>query len=955
MHRLIVKWLGRLCASLMLIGAGALPATAATGPETQIQYLSGTGKDDAVLWDFFCTGGRNSGVWTKIHVPSCWEQEGFGVYNYGYKFRGKGATVNNPDFATEQGKYKMDFTVPAAWKGQDINLVFDGVMTDTEALVNGQSVGPVHQGSFYRFKYDITALVKFGEPNHLEVNVSKESANASVNNAERRGDYWNFGGIFRPVYLEARPAQHIDWTALDARADGSFKAEVHLGAGVTAPAQVSGQILDAQGQPVGAPFTADLAAGADNVTLQSQLSGVKLWSAETPNLYTVRLTLSEGGVPVHTITQRFGFRTFEVRAGDGLYLNGQKITLKGVDRHSFWPESGRTLSKQICIDDVKLIKEANMNAVRMSHYPPDVDFLEACDELGLYVLDELAGWHASYDTPTGTRLIGEMVRRDVNHPSILFWDNGNEGGWNKAVDGEFAKWDPQQRHVLHPWELHGDVQTKHYPTYTQVQQYTTGKDIFMPTEFLHGLYDGGGGSGFDDYWALMGQSPITAGGFFWAFLDEGVARTDENGRIDNQDNLAPDGIVGPHREKEGSFFTIRQIWSPVQVGPATLPVDFNGTFTVANHFDFTNLSQCQFTWALVQFPGPYSNQAGHTVIAGGNLSGPDVAPHGSGELKVPLPDSWRQADALYVTAKDPMGRELWTWTWPLTAQATVTDATMEGKVQSREENGQWVVSVGTTEWRFDKTTGMLAGVRRGSQTLSLSNGPRFFAYSRAAKSGNQRAGTGPGTRYDDVSGNSTLTGITAKPSGNNVVVEADFSGPLQSARWTISPDGSARLDYSYTFNGTVDILGVNFDYPEANVKSKRWLGEGPYHVWQNRLKGTQLDVWQNAYNDPVPADTYAYPEFKGFFRDWQWVVFDTTEGALTIRNDGGTPFLGVFTPKDGRVGPVLALPQFGLSFLQVIPAMGSKFQTPDALGPESAPHLVSGVQQGSVQFSFTAP
>ena len=154
---------------------------------------------------------------------------------------------------------------------------------------------------------------------------------------------------------------------------------------------------------------------------------------------------------MHRRQDRFGFRTFEVRPGDGLYLNGRRIVLKGVNRHSFWPDSGRCLNEAVHRGDIALIQDMNMNAVRMSHYPPDEQFLELCDELGLYVLDELAGWQKPYDTDVGRKLVEETVTRDVNHPSILFWDNGNEGGWNTALDGEFARWDPQGRPVLHPW------------------------------------------------------------------------------------------------------------------------------------------------------------------------------------------------------------------------------------------------------------------------------------------------------------------------------------------------------------------------------------------------------------------------------------------------------------------------------------------------------------------------
>ena len=213
------------------------------------------------------------------------------------------------------------------------------------------------------------------------------------------------------------------------------------------------------------------------------------------------------------MTKRFGFRTFEVRPGDGLYLNGQKIRLKGVCRHSFWPDSGRCLSREISYADVRLIKEMNMNAVRMSHYPPDEHFLDACDELGLYVLDELAGWQKPpYDTEIGKKLVKEMVTRDVCHPCILFWDNGNEGGWNRELDDQFALYDPQNRTVLHPWENFNGVDTAHYRNYEITQKKLSGSTLYMPTEFLHGLYDGGHGAGLDDYWKLMYASPDGSGG-----------------------------------------------------------------------------------------------------------------------------------------------------------------------------------------------------------------------------------------------------------------------------------------------------------------------------------------------------------------------------------------------------------------------------------------------------------
>ncbi|HEX9784739.1 MAG TPA: glycoside hydrolase family 2 TIM barrel-domain containing protein [Opitutaceae bacterium] len=483
-------------ASLVLLAGlaatGPVNLAGAVEPTTDRVYLSGRGSDDAVEWEFFCSEGRRSGEWATIPVPSCWELQGFGTYQYGIGYYGK---PRPPGIAREQGKYRHAFNVPAEWSGKRVQIVFEGVMTDAAVTVNGASAGPKHQGGFYRFRNDITDLLKYGAENVLEVTVDKESADDSVNLAERRADYWNFGGIFRPVFLEVRPARFIARTAIDAQADGHFRADIFLGNAAAPQTEVVAQIVDAAGQAVGKEFSAGTRAGDDRVTVATRIDGPRQWTAETPALYLVRFMLREKGEVRHIVTERFGFRTFEVRASDGLYLNGRRILLKGVNRHSFWPETGRTLSRERNYADVRLMKELNLNAVRMSHYPPDPEFLDACDELGLYVLDELGGWHGRYDEGVGRKLVAGLVQRDVNHPSIIFWDNGNEGGWNVALDGEFARWDPQQRPVLHPQQTLSGIDTMHYRSYGETQEYLRQPEIFMPTEFLHRLYDGGHGAG----------------------------------------------------------------------------------------------------------------------------------------------------------------------------------------------------------------------------------------------------------------------------------------------------------------------------------------------------------------------------------------------------------------------------------------------------------------------------
>ena len=923
MNQRISRSFFRLDAPLIVLAC--LLAATVFSQETQRQYLSGTDKDHTVPWRFYCTAGWQSGYWTNIAVPSNWEMQGFGTLHYS---RDK---TNSP---IEQGRYEHSFTVPADWSGKKIFLVFEGVMTDTRAAINGWSVGPVHQGGFYRFKYDVTAFLKLGSENQLAVTVDKHSVNNSVNRAERQSDYWIFGGIYRPVYLEAVPAQFIERVAIDARADGAFTVDVfaHATAGADS---VEAQITDFKGDLVGNAFRQPLTA--NKTILKTQIPAPRQWTAEAPNLYRVQVRLKQGDQVLHEVTERFGFRTMEVREGDGLYVNGQRVILQGCDRHSFWPESGRTLSEAVHRLDIGLIKDMNMNAVRMSHYPPDAQFLDLCDELGLYVLDELGGWQKSYDSEVGHKLVAETVIRDVNHPCILFWDNGNEGGWNRALDGDFALWDPQQRHVLHPWENFGGVNTAHYRTYSTAQAMCATNVIYMPTEFMHGLFDGGAGAGLEDYWTMMRVSKVLGGGFIWAFLDEGLKRPD-TGMIDVVSNAAPDGIVGPYREKEASFFTIKELWSPMVVTNQKLPADFSGKLTVENRYSFTDAKQCDFIWELRKFSNPSESGAGFKVIAKGDATVPSIPPAGTGVIHLNLPKDWAEADALSLRISDPSGRELWTWVWPLPNADNfrkAISATSTESVSHTETADAIEAKVGQLAVKFSKQTGRLFGVKRGAQVFSLANGPQ------------------------PASGSATLTGLETKREGADLVVTANYTGALKKVVWRVRGNGWLQCDYTYAADGPKEFTGVVFDYPEQQVKRKKWLGNGPYRVWQNRRPGGTINVWENDYNNTITGYRgWLYPEFKGCFSDVRWLQLETTEGLITAVPENREAFVQVLTPEfppakiQGKAA--VPLPRAGLALLDIIPPIGSKFHGADEGGPQGMLTKASGEYHGSVSFYFGA-
>jgi hypothetical protein len=911
---------------IVILAFGLNPALA---QETRDQYLSGTDKDHTVTWDFFINTGMKSGSWNKIQVPSNWEQQGFGTYNY-YK------DTQNPD---EAGQYKYNFKVPATNAGKTVFIVFEASMTETEVRINGKSAGPVHQGGFYRFKYDVTSLLNFGGYNLLEVTVKKRSSNESVNQAERKADFWLFGGIFRPVYLEIVPHTYMDRIAINAKADGALNIDafpVNAAEGTILKARV----YKLNGEAVGSPFYAKIVPGQMKATLHQQINGILPWNPESPNLYYVIVSLNnKKGTIVHQIKQRLGFRTAELRLNDGFYVNNKKVIFKGVCRHSEWPETARALSKDISLMDVMLMKEMNMNAVRMSHYPPDQHFLDVCDSLGLFVLDELTGWQAKYDTIVGRKLIRELVVRDVNHPSIVIWDNGNEGGWNTDLDGDYAKYDPQSRLVIHPWEKFNGTDNKHYPDYNYIQNSVLyGKEVFFPTEFMHGLEDGGQGSGLDDFWSLMLKHPHAAGGFLWSFHDEGVARTDRNGQIDIQGNAAPDGILGPHREKEASYFTIKEIWSPIQIGSKDLPQNFDGKLPVENRYIYTNLSKCNMEWKLVSLPLPHQNNAQPKVDAAGHLRSPFIGPGETGTIQIPLPTTWKSSDVLYVTTYDQYKNELFTWSWPIRSPGSVLNklnSKPKAKIEATETDESLVIKTDGLSYYFDKKTGCIQKVVNARSDISLSDGPLVAGAKHSLKM------------------------LNHYQVGQDIIVEPIYTGNSQfNVKWTFTPGKPARLDYQYALRGELDFMGITFKYPEEKVTGMEWEGRGPYRVWKNRLKGQQFGVFHKAYNNTITGESWNYPEFKGYHADVYWVTIENKESPFTIYTTQSGTFLEMLKPakpagatNDNTNPP---FPDGNIGFMDAISPMGTKFQSADKLGPQSQKNIQMNYApiKGSLWFDF---
>ena len=928
--------------ALLALGICSALNMQAQAPHPERIYLSGTGTDYTRTWEFYCSKGQNSGKWKSIEVPSCWELQGFGEYTYGRYYTIKGAKPSD-----ETGIYRYRFLTPDCGKNDRIKLFFDGVMTDAEVWVNGKSAGQIHQGAFYRFSYDITSLLKAEGENLLEVKVAKQSANKPVNAAERRADWWLYGGIYRPVWLEVVPAVSMEHFILDARADGSLRASVRT------TGNAEGHVLAVSirelkdGKPLRTlqgkeQVSCPLATFGRETEFTSKWSDVKVWNTEAPELYVARLELKDrSGNVIQVREERIGFRTIEFFPQDGIYLNGTRLIVKGINRHSFSVDGGRTTSAAMSRQDALLIKEMNMNAVR-SHYPPDEHFLDMCDSLGLVYIDELSGWHGRYDTETGARLIREMVERDVNHPSVILWSNGNEGGWNTDNDSLFCKYDKfQRRHVIHPWADFDGLDTHHYPAYlTGVARFTNGYKVFMPTEFMHAMYDQGGGAGLRDFWDRWMTNPMFAGGFIWVFCDEAPKRSDRGGVLDSDGSNAPDGVVGPRREKEGSFYAIRSQWSPVQIKPLLITEHFDGSFFVSNEYIYTNLKDCRMTYEVLSCDIPMQGAVSR-ILARGEVTLPALSPGETGKARFSLPASFAEGDVLKLEAFDRDGHRICDWSFPIRLAnpyfqrhlAQVSTGLSGNTVSARNNGKEIVLKSEKVSVTFDAATGMILRVLSGNTEIPLTNGPVAAGMKMLYQ---------PASSY-------------VRQDSEEAVFCARYKGGADSIVWRLTSQGLLYMDavllnrasggggFDDAFMDTeVYNLGLTFSYPERICKGMKWLGRGPYRVWKNRIPGTNYGIWHKDYNNTVTGESYdnlVYPEFKGYHANMYWATFESDTAPFTVYSRTDGIFYRVFTPEEPKGSAKRTMPEFpegDISFLLDIPAICS-FKPIEQQGPNSQP------------------
>jgi beta-galactosidase len=638
------------------------------------------------LWKFHCALSPavrpvdfyrqdfNDTPWRTIPVPSNYQLRGCDIpiyTNVAYPFpMDPAGPPVVPKEKNSVGSYRKTFTIPDDWTGRQVLVHFDGVDSAFYLWVNGTRVG-YNEDSRTAAEFNITQYVKTGK-NLMAVEVYRFSDGSLLENQ----DMFHMSGIYRDVYLWSTAKQHIRDFEVQTDLDANYrdailkiKASVMNYAENPASGSVSVDLLDLAGKAVIAQLSRKFhaAAGENEISIETPVPDPKKWTAETPNLYRILLTLSDDqGKSLEIIPANIGFRKVEIR-GARLLINGQKILLKGVNRHEHSPDTGHYLSRELMIRDIKLMKQFNVNAVRTSHYPNAPEWYELCDRYGLYVIDEGNIETHAYGLNDKNRLTNDpewgplyldrfrrMVERDKNHPSIIMWSPGNECGDGSNI-AEVFKWS-KQRDLTRPFHYEGssryggkstDINSYMYPTPEEtltLARRTPDKPLLL-VEYTHAM--GNSNGALKEYWDIFYSNINAIGAFVWDWVDQGIrqmvpeeSRTPHNRStflayggwwedkvgIYNDNNFCQNGLVDADRNPHGGLWAIKYVYRYLHASAVDLRA---GKIKVRNWFDFINagdIAEC--TWEV---------KADGKTIGSGVLPELNVSPHQETEFVLPLP------------------------------------------------------------------------------------------------------------------------------------------------------------------------------------------------------------------------------------------------------------------------------------------------------------------------------
>jgi len=850
--------------------------------------------------------------WTDFPVPANWEVNGFGnpvLLDEAIAFP---PYPPQPPFVPRDdnpvGSYRRAFRVPLSWDGREVILHFGGVNSAFYVWVNGRMVG-YSQDSKTPAEFNITRYLRDGS-NTLAVQVYRHSVGSYLESQ----DMWRLAGIERDVFLYAIPKIHIrDFfvhAGLDSRyVNGTLRASVtirNLSGRDALDLQVRLKLLDAAGRPVVTPPPQPVRAGAGaeaDASFDLAVPAPLRWTAETPHLYSMVLTLEDGnGRVLEAVGSRVGFRTVEIKGGQ-LLVNGVPIYIKGVNRHEHDARTGHVITEQQMRTDIRLMKQFNINAVRASHYPNAPLWYDLCDEYGLYVVDEanIESHGVSFDADKTLANKPEwqalhldrtirMVERDKNHASIIIWSLGNEAGDGVNFEATYAwikRRDPSRPVQYEPAGLraHTDIFAPMYARIPALLRYANQPQArpLILCEYAHAM--GNGIGNLQDYWDVIFSHTQLQGGFIWDWADLVLERATPSGEryyVDGGDQGGADGMMLPDRTPHPHAFEVKKVYQYVKVEP----IDWaEGRFRITNRHDFLPLSGYDLRWRL---------EADGRLVGQDLLPRLDLPPRSSGEIRITLPSTDGGAEyfltfSAQTAAATPLVERGAEAAWDQLAVPRRTPLPPRpappggGTLQLVDRAAEAIVRGADFSVAFDKAAGTMRSLNyRGVELIRSGPVPDFWRAPTDNDLGNKmpdRLGV-----WRRAGPDRTIASVTASvlsPTAVLVTVES------------VLPAGDSPYTTRYTVHSSGDIIVANSFLPgkmglpelprfgmkmtlPAAFDTMTWFGRGPLESYWDRQTSAAVGLYSGSVADQYHP--YVRPQEFGNKTDVRWVALTNADG-----------------------------------------------------------------------------
>jgi beta-galactosidase len=915
----------------------------------------------------------DASTWNKIPVPSCWELHGYGVAiytNYTYPFkvdppRVMGTPPENYTSFTQRnpvGSYRRMFRLPADWKGGHTLLHFAGAGSALYVWVNGKKVG-YSENSRLPAEFDITPFLQGGD-NLLAVEVYRFSDGSYLEDQ----DMWRLSGIFRDVVLYHTPDVTLWDFYVDASLDARYEnAQVRLFYRIrnSLPGQPSGlrirlSLRDPRGGilnngPLLEEAVKPVVTGVseEDSTASVTVNKPWRWTPETPNIYDALVELVQDGKVIEARRVDLGFRKVEMHDKQ-FFVNGRSIKIKGINRHEADPEGGYTLTPARMKQDLRLIKQANFNFIRTSHYPDDPRWYELCDRYGIFIMDEnnlethgisyhrriLPGDKPEWEPAVVDRM-RRMVIRDRNLPCVVMWSLGNEAGYGNAFMKmrEAARIaDPQQRPIHYAdMNLAADMDSQTYPTIEWLHQHVAGKAVrkgehgetgspeqhgpypsgkaFVANEYAHAQANSLGN--FQDYWDVYEKYPMLLGGFIWEWCDQALYKKDGQGRrvlayggdfgdFPNDGRSCLKGLVSSERAPRPHYYEAKKVQQYIKVVADQLA---DGRIRVLNNYSFISLDGFDVQWQL---------EENGAVIRQGKLKALDIEPGGSAVMAVPWGNlNWKAgseyfltitfslrkstlwADSGYVVAKEqlpvllPIENKIAS-TIDRNTSTSFGEGSSEGVEWSRS-GGDWIATAGGARLLVDGNTGLIRSYSvAGKEYLASSVRPNFWR----APLDNDIGWKTPVNMapWKDAGSRAGMQKLEAVSTSDGYRLEASFHLPVEAVELYITycllRDGRVHVDFRLELGKTApELPRIGLQFAiPAGFDQVRWYGRGPWENYLDRKTSAMVGIYQSTVRDWITP--YVRPQENGNHTDTRWVAF-TDKAGTGLQVSADKNFFGV--------------------------------------------------------------